>query len=102
MKVDVFLAVLRIVYVLIFFIAVFISLKFEMGEENKDERGKSISNKSYGIVFPLIPLGWFLIELYDKFIGHLDYETYKLVIWFLISGLLILHGIIISVLKRKY
>ena len=99
---DVFLVVLRIIYILIFFIAVFISLKFEMGEENKDERGKSISNKSYGIVFPLMPLGWLLIELYDQFISHLDYETYKLVIWFLISGLMILHGIIISVLKRKY
>ena len=99
---EVFQVVLRIIYVLIFFIAVFISLKFEMGEENKDERGKSISNKSYGIVFPLMPLGWFLIELYDQFIRHLDYETYKLVIWFLISGLMILHGIIISVLKRKY
>ena len=99
---DVFQAILRIIYVLIFFIAVFISLKFEMGEENKDERGKSISNKSYGIVFPLMPLGWFLIELYDQFISHLDYDTYKLVIWFLISGLMILHGIIISVLKRKY
>ena len=99
---DMFLAILRVIYVIIFFIAVFISLKFEMGEENKDERGKSISNKSYGIVFPLMPLGWFLIELYDQFIRHLDYETYKLVIWFLISGLMILHGILISVLKRKY
>ncbi|MEH6944290.1 hypothetical protein [Bacillus sp. JJ722] len=99
---EVFLAILRIIYVLIFFIAVFISLKFEMGEENKDERGKSISNKSYGIVFPLMPFGWFLIELYDQFISHLDYDTYKLVIWFLISGLMILHGIIITVLKRKY
>ena len=53
---DIFLAILRVVYVLIFFVAVFISLKFEMGEENKDERGQSISNKSYGLVFPLIPL----------------------------------------------
>ncbi len=65
---DVFLVVLRIIYIIILFIAVFISLKFEMGEENKDERGKSISNKSYGIVFPLMPLGWLLIELYDQFI----------------------------------
>ena len=73
---DIFLAILRVVYVLIFFVAVFISLKFEMGEENKDERGQSISNKSYGLVFPLIPLGWFLIELYDQFISHLDYETF--------------------------
>lgn len=99
---EVFLSFLRLLYVLIFFIAVFISLKFEMGEENKDERGKSISNKSYGIVFPLMPLGWFLIELYDQFIRHLDYETYKLVIWFLITGLMILHAVIISVLKRIY
>ncbi|MFD1067063.1 hypothetical protein [Oceanobacillus locisalsi] len=99
---DVFLATLRIVYVIIFFIAVFISLKFEMGEEHKDERGQSISNKSYGIVFPLIPLGFLLIELYDHFISHLDYGTYKTVIWFLITGLMILHASIITVLKRKY
>ncbi|MBE1556215.1 hypothetical protein [Sporosarcina limicola] len=99
---EMLLAILRITYVLIFFIAVFISLKFEMGEENKDERGKSISNKSYGIVFPLMPLGWFLIELYGQFISSLDYYTYKLVIWFLISGLMILHAIIITGLKRKY
>ena len=99
---DVLLAILRIIYVLIFFVAIFISLKFEMGEENKDERGKSISNKSYGIVFPLIPLGWFLIELYDHFVTSLDYDTYKLVIWFLITGLMILHAVIITVLKRRY
>lgn len=99
---DVLLAILRIIYVLIFFVAVFISLKFELGEENKDERGKSISNKSYGVVFPLMPLGWLLIELYDQFINSLDYDTYKLVIWFLISGLMILHAVIITVLKRRY
>lgn len=99
---DIFLAILRIVYVIIFFIAVFISLRFEMGEEYKDERRKSISNKSYGIVFPLMPLGWFLIELYDRFVDHIDYGTYKTVIWFLITGLMILHASILTVLKRKY
>lgn len=99
---EVLQVILRLLYVLIFFVAIFISLKFEMGEENKDERGKSIANKSYGIVFPLLPLGWLLIELYDRFIRHLDYETYKSVIWFLITGLMILHAIIISVLKRRY
>ena len=99
---EVFQSILIIGYVVIFFIAVFISLKFEMGEENKDERGKSISNKSYGVVFPLIPLGFLLIELYERFINQLDYDTYKLAIWFLISGLLILHGIMITVVKRKY
>ncbi len=99
---ETFLAILRIVYVIIFFVAIFISLKFELGEEHKDERGQGISNKSYGIVFPLMPLGWLLIELYDSFISELDYDTYKTAIWFLITGLLILHGTIISVLKRKY
>ncbi|MGN7476299.1 hypothetical protein ACTHOQ_00475 [Solibacillus silvestris] len=99
---DVFMAVLRILYVLIFFAAVFIVLKFEWGEESKDERGKSISNKSYGLVFPLIPLGWFVIELYDQFIHHLTYETYKLVIWFLITGLMVLHATLVSILRRRY
>lgn len=99
---DVFLAILSLVYVVIFFIAVFTSLKFEMGEEHKDERGQNISNKSYGIIFPILPLGWLLIELYDEFINHLNYETYKLVIWFLVSGLMIFHASILTYLKRKY
>lgn len=99
---DVFLGVLRIAYVIVFFAALFIVLKFEWGEENKDERGKSISNKSYGVLFPMIPLGWFLIELYTDYIQPLDYETYKLVIWFLLTGLMIVHAINISILRRKY
>ena len=99
---DIFIVMLIIFYVVIFFIAVLFVLKFEMGEESKDERGKSISNKSYGLVFPLIPLGWLCIELFDQYIRHLNYETYKLVIWFLISGLMILHATNISILKRKY
>lgn len=99
---EIFLAILRIIYVIIFFIAVFVFLKFEMREEGKDERGKSIANKSYGIVFPLMPLGWFLIFIYDEFVNQFSYEAYKLAIWFLITGLMILHAIIITVLKRQY
>jgi len=99
---DIFLAVIRIAYVLLFFYAIFIQLKFEWGEEGKDERGKNIANKSYSIVFPLIPLGWLLIELYSDYISALDYETYKLAIWFLLTGLLILHAINVTVLKRRY
>ncbi|MEG0259627.1 MAG: hypothetical protein RR651_07115 [Lysinibacillus sp.] len=99
---DIFSTILSLLYVLIFLTAVFISLKFEWSEENKDERGKSISSKSYGIVFPLMPLGWFLIELYDQFIHTLNYDTYKLVIWFLLTGLTILQAIILTLLKRKY
>lgn len=98
----VFIASLILIYVLIFFIAVFISLKFQWSEEYKDERGKSISSKSYSIVFPLMPLGWLLIELYDQFIHTLNYETYKLVIWFLLTGLMILQAVSLTILKRRY
>lgn len=99
---DVFLVVMRLAYVLLFFYAMFIQFKFEWGEEGKDERGKNIANKSYSIVFPLIPFGWLLIELYNRYISSLDYETYKLAIWFLLTGLLILHAINLTILKKKY
>lgn len=98
----VFIASLNLIYVLIFFVAVFISLRFEWSEENKDERGKSISSKSYRFVFPLMPLGWFLIELYDQFVRTLSYDTYKLAIWFLLTGLMILQATSLTVLRRKY
>ena len=98
---NIFLAIINLFYVLIFFVAVFIYLKFEWGEEGKDERGKSISSKSHSIVFPLIPLGWLLLEIYNDFISEIDYAAYKLAIWFLLTGLTILHALIITVLKRK-
>lgn len=99
---SIFITSLIIIYVLIFFIAVFISLRFEWSEENKDERGKSISSKSYRIVFPLMPLGWFLIELYDQYVRTLNYDSYKLAIWFLLTGLIILQAASLTVLRRKY
>ena len=99
---DIFLAIIRLIYVFIFFVALFISLKFEWGEEGKDERGKSIANKSYSIVFPLLPLGWLLLELYDRYISALDYAAYKTAIWFLITGLIIIQAIIITIQKRRY
>ena len=99
---DIFLAVIRVAYVLLFFYAMFIQFKFEWGEEGKDERGKNISSKSYSIVFPLIPLGWLFIELYSSYISAIDYETYKLAIWFLLTGLMILHAFNITMLKKRY
>ncbi|WP_313893163.1 hypothetical protein [Psychrobacillus sp.] len=94
--------VLRLAYVLIFFLAMYWTFKFEWGSEGKDERGRSISQQSYSIVFPLIPLGWLLIELYNDYISALDYSAYKSAIWFLLTGLYILHAINITILKRKY
>ncbi|MFA1819089.1 hypothetical protein ACDX78_02600 [Virgibacillus oceani] len=92
----------RLLYVIIFFGAVFYSLKFEWGKEGKDERGKTIAGTSYSIVFPLLPLGWLIIQLISDYIQPIDYETYKLLIWFLLTGLYIIHAINLMVLKRKY
>lgn len=99
---EVFIAVLRVLYVIIFFGAMFVSLRFEWGSEGKDERGKSIANKSYGIIFPLLPLGWFSIELINDYVQPISYETYKLLIWFLLTGLYIIHAINLMILKRNY
>lgn len=99
---EVFLVLLRLGYVLIFFTACFIMFKFEWGSEGKDERGRTIGNKSYGIVFPLLPFGWFMIFLYDDFIAPIPYETYKWLIWFLITGLMIIHAINLTIFKRTH
>ena len=96
------MAVFAVVYVLIFFYAVFVYLKFEWGAEGQDERGGRIAGMSYRIVFPLFPLGWLLLELYNDHVVKMTYEDYKLAIWFLLTGLMILHAIIITILKRKY
>lgn len=98
----IFLGLLTIIYVIIFFISVFIYLRFEWGSEGKDERGRTIANKSYGIVFPLFILGWFVIELIHDYVVPINYETYKLLIWYLVTGLMIIHAINLTVLKRKY
>jgi len=99
---EVLFAVLRIGYVLVFFGACFIIFKFEWGSEGKDERGQTITNKSYGIIFPLLPFGWFILYVYDDFISPIPYETYKLLIWFLVTGLMIIHALNLIVLKKRY
>lgn len=96
------MTVFAVVYVLIFFYAVFVYLKFEWGEEGQDERGRRIAGLSYRIIFPLFPLGWLLLELYNDYVAKMTYDNYKLAIWFLLTGLMILHAISITILKRKY
>lgn len=88
-------------YVAIFFIALFIALKFEWGKEGKDERGRKILSTSYSIVFPLLPLGWFLIELFHDYVAPISYDAYKMCIWFLVTGLFILHAGNVLYLRRK-
>jgi len=89
------------VYVAIFLIAMFISLKFQFGSEGRDERGQQINNYVYMAAFPLFPIGYLFATLYDDFVRPLDYETYKWIIWVLVSGAYIIHATMITALKRK-
>ena len=89
-----------ILYVVLFFGSVFYSLKFQFGEESNDERGKKILNASYGIAFPIFILGWFFIYLIEEYVTPLSFESYKLAIWFLITGAYIVHAVSLYNFKR--
>lgn len=95
-----FLFIGIIAYVFIFFVSVFFSIKFQFGEESKDERGKNILNKSYTIAFPIFILGWFIIYLIDEFITPFSLESYKMAIWFVLTGAYIIHAASLFNLKR--
>lgn len=94
------LIVLILGYVALFFVAVFYSLRFQFGENSKDERGKKILNSSYRIAFPLFILGWFIVYLIDEFYAIFSLESYKLAIWFVISGAYIVHAVALFKLQR--
>ena len=98
--VAVLLFIAIIAYILVFFASVFFSLKFQFGEESKDERGKNILNKSYTIAFPIFILGWFIIYLIDEFITPFSLESYKFAIWFVLTGAYIIHAASLFNLKR--
>ena len=97
---EALLFISRLVYIIVFFVSVFFSLKFQFGEESHDERGKNILNKSYGMAFPIFILGWLLIYLIEELITPLSFESYKVAIWFLITGAYIVHAISLFHLKR--
>lgn len=89
-----------VIYIIVFFISVFFSLKFQFGEESNDERGKKILSTSYGIAFPIFILGWLTIFLIEEFITPFSLESYKMAIWFVITGAYIVHAISLVILKR--
>lgn len=89
------------VYVVVFFASVYIGLKFEWSKEGKDERGRSILNSSYRISLPLLPIGWLALELIDDFIYEFTYDEYRRAIWFLVTGIFILHALCITILRRR-
>lgn len=89
------------VYVIIFFLAVIYSLKFQWGKAGRDERGFQVIAKSYAIAFPLMPLGWLLVELYHDYVQELTYAQYKFTIWFVLTGIYIIHAATLFLYNRK-
>jgi len=88
------------IFYLLFLISLVLIWKFQLGKEGKDERGQSIVNKANSISFALIPIGAFLIDVFDKHIQPLGYGTFKMCIWSLIMGAFIVNAGIIQLLKR--
>lgn len=87
-------------YILLFFISVIYSLKFQFSRENHNEQGEKILNISYRIAFPLVLLGWFVIDLIDSYILPFSLESYKTAIWLLVTGTFVVHAISLFILKN--
>ncbi|MGM8215398.1 hypothetical protein ACLIA0_07460 [Bacillaceae bacterium W0354] len=90
-----------LIYVVVFFISIFISLKFEWSKEGKDERGQHILSTSYRIALPFLPLGWLALELVNDYLYAFSFEQYKRAIWFLVTGIFVIHATCITVLRNR-
>lgn len=98
---DIMKVVGYFIFMIVFVISLVISFKFQFSAEGKDERGQHILNFAYTAAFPIIPIGWLLISLYNDFINTVGYEAYKWLIWILVILAFIVHGVAIFVMKRK-
>lgn len=97
---SILITVAILAYILIFFTSVIFSLKFQFGKESNDERGRKILNTSYGVAFPLVILGWFIIYLIDRYITPFSLEGYQTIIWFLVTATYIVHAATLFSLKK--
>lgn len=57
-----------VVFMILFLSALLITFKFSFGSEGKDERGQKVLNHGYMAAFPIIPIGWLLVTLYDDYV----------------------------------
>ncbi|MFD2627555.1 hypothetical protein [Oceanobacillus kapialis] len=89
-----------LVYVLLFFASVFYNIKFHFVKESRDERGKKILHTSYAFSYLIIIFGWLIITLADEYIKPFSLESYKMAIFFLLTGTNIIISIILFNLKR--
>lgn len=84
-----------------FIIAIIIGLKFQFSAQGKDERGQHIINTSYMIAFPIFPIGWLMVTLYNDFIDIVAYDLYRWLIWILVLLAFIIHGFMIKLLSMR-
>ncbi|MBM7570699.1 hypothetical protein [Aquibacillus albus] len=89
-------------YLVVFFISLFIWFKFQFGEEGKDERGRKIINKSYSIIFPMFIIGWVIIRVVEDFVMPLNGDGWRDAMWYLITGIMILHSVLIFIFRQRY
>lgn len=92
--------ILGLVLLPFFFASLYVLFKFNWGEEGKDERGQQILNKSFMISAPILPLGWFLIEVALEFYD-ISYNFYRDTMWILILFTFIVQSTTIYFYKKK-
>ncbi|MGM8365713.1 hypothetical protein ACLIBG_09575 [Virgibacillus sp. W0181] len=88
--------------IILFIVSLVISWKFQYRAEGKDERGKQILNTAYTAAFPVFPIGWLLITLYDDFVAAVPFPIYKKLMWILVLLGFIVHGAVIYFLKKRW
>jgi hypothetical protein len=90
------------IYLGVFIVAIIFWSKFQFGDEGKDERGLMILNKSYKIIFPMFIIGWVIVRLIEDFVMPLDGNDWRMAMWYLITGIMILHSVLIYIFRRHY
>ncbi|MDV2581697.1 hypothetical protein [Alkalibacillus haloalkaliphilus] len=95
------MAFLILILVPFFLVALYIQLKFHFGSESKNDRNNKILLKSYRYAAPIFPIGWLLIELYDRFVHSLSFDFYKDYLWVLLLLIFIVQGFFIVILKKR-
>ncbi|MFC0522890.1 hypothetical protein ACFFGV_04705 [Pontibacillus salicampi] len=93
--------ILYILLVPLFIVYLIVSLKFQFGEEGKDERGMQILNRSYMYSSPIFPIGWLLVEVVHSYLHPLTIEEYRDVFFFIILLTFIIQGLVISIYKKR-
>lgn len=88
------------VLVLLLFIAAFLVMVTFYANEGKDERGRHIVSTAAGWTYPVLLIGWGLLEIgYRLF--HFELETYHSLVFVLVAVCYIVQALVLYVLKKR-